>query len=166
MTPWTIACQAPLSMGILQARILESVAMFSSRGSSQPRDRTQVSHIAGRFFTIWATRETCYLEKGLSQLETRAQNTGVRVHRCRAFSGRENSQDWKERRERKGERYMCVCVCVCVCILSLFSCVRLFATLWTVARLTLGFFRQEYWSGLPCPPPGDVYIWWEREIHL
>ena len=36
--------------GILQARILEGVAMPSSRGSSQPRDRTQVSHIAGRFF--------------------------------------------------------------------------------------------------------------------
>ena len=47
-----IACQAPLSMGILQARILEWVAMPSSRGSSQPRDRTQVSHIAGRFFTV------------------------------------------------------------------------------------------------------------------
>ena len=53
--PWTIAHQAPLSMGILQARILEWVAMPSSRGSSQPRDGTQVSHIAGRFFTIWAT---------------------------------------------------------------------------------------------------------------
>ena len=38
-----------------------------------------------------------------------------------------------------------------------FSLVRLFATLWTVARqapLSLGFSRQEYWSGLPCPPPG------------
>ena len=43
--------------GILQARILERVAMFSSRGSSQPRDWTQVSWIAGRFFTVWATRE-------------------------------------------------------------------------------------------------------------
>ena len=42
---------------ILQARILEWVAMPSSRGSSRPRDWTQVSHIAGRFFTIWATRE-------------------------------------------------------------------------------------------------------------
>ena len=38
--------------GILQARILQWVAMPSSRGSSQPRDRTQVFHIAGRFFTI------------------------------------------------------------------------------------------------------------------
>ena len=36
-TPWTVACQAPLSMGIFQARILEWVAMPSSRGSSQPR---------------------------------------------------------------------------------------------------------------------------------
>ena len=42
---------------ILQARILEWVAILFSRGSSQPKDRTQVSHIAGRFFTIWATRE-------------------------------------------------------------------------------------------------------------
>ena len=43
--------------GILQARILEWVAFPFSRGSSQPRDGTQVSHIAGRFFTSWATRE-------------------------------------------------------------------------------------------------------------
>ena len=49
--------QAPLSMRILQARILQWVAMPSSRGSSQSRDRTQVSHTAGRFFTVWATRE-------------------------------------------------------------------------------------------------------------
>ena len=41
--------------GILQARVLEWVAFPFSRGSSQPRDRTQVSHIAGRFFTSWAT---------------------------------------------------------------------------------------------------------------
>ena len=43
--------------GILQAIILEWVAMPSSRGSSQPRDQTQVSLIEGRFFTIWTTRE-------------------------------------------------------------------------------------------------------------
>ena len=41
--PWTVAHQVPLSMGILQARILEWVAMLSSRVSSQPRDHTQVS---------------------------------------------------------------------------------------------------------------------------
>ena len=43
--------------GVLQARILEWVAFPFSRGSSQPRDWTQVSRIAGRFFTSWATRE-------------------------------------------------------------------------------------------------------------
>ena len=43
--------------GILQARILEWVAFPFSRGSSQPRDQTQVSRIAGGFFTSWATRE-------------------------------------------------------------------------------------------------------------
>ena len=61
-------CSPPSSSvhGILQARILEWVVIPFSRGSSQPRDRTQVSSIAGRFFTIWATREaqsllTCML---------------------------------------------------------------------------------------------------------
>ena len=52
LTPWTVANQAPLSMGILQARILECVAMTSSRGFSQPRAQSQVSHTAGRFFTL------------------------------------------------------------------------------------------------------------------
>ena len=56
-TPWTVACLASLSLGILQAKILEWVAMPSSRGPFQPRDRTQVSLIEGRFFTSWATRE-------------------------------------------------------------------------------------------------------------
>ena len=43
--------------GILQARILEWVAFPFSRISSQPKDQTQVSRIAGGFFTSWATRE-------------------------------------------------------------------------------------------------------------
>ena len=46
-----------------------------------------------------------------------------------------------------------------MCVLSRFSHVRLFATLWTVAHqapLCVGFSRQEYWSGLPFPPPGDL----------
>ena len=43
--------------GILQARILEWGAFPFSRGSSQPRDQTQVSRIAGGFFTSYATRE-------------------------------------------------------------------------------------------------------------
>ena len=43
--------------GILQARILEWVAISFSRGSSWPRDSTRVSCAAGKFFTVWATRE-------------------------------------------------------------------------------------------------------------
>ena len=46
-----------------------------------------------------------------------------------------------------------------VCVLSHFSCVRLSVTPRTVARqapLSMGFPRQEYWSGLPFPPPGDL----------
>ena len=57
VTSWTVAHQAPLSMAILQAKILEWVFMPSSRWSSQPRDWTEVSRIAGKFLTIWATRE-------------------------------------------------------------------------------------------------------------
>ena len=47
--PTDVVCQAPLSMGILQTRILEWVAMSSTRGSFQPRDWTQVSDIADGF---------------------------------------------------------------------------------------------------------------------
>ena len=45
------------------------------------------------------------------------------------------------------------------CMQSHFSRVRLFVTLWTVAcqvPLSMGFSRQEYWRGLPCPPSGDL----------
>ena len=55
-----VDCNPPGSsvLGILQERILEWVAIPLSRGSFPPKDRTQVSYITGRFFTIWATRET------------------------------------------------------------------------------------------------------------
>ena len=56
-TPWTVACQAPLSMKFFQARILEWVVMPSSRVSSPPRVQTWVSYIKGRFFTTSSTRE-------------------------------------------------------------------------------------------------------------
>ena len=56
VTPWTVTHHAPLSVGILWTRILEWVAMPSSRRSSHPRDWAQVSCIAGGFFTIWASR--------------------------------------------------------------------------------------------------------------
>ena len=64
---------------------------------------------------------------------------------------------------------VCVCVCLCVCLYIVESMLAylhakllkscLTVILWTVAcqaPLSTGFSRQEYWSGLPCPPPGDL----------
>ena len=48
---------------------------------------------------------------------------------------------------------LCACMCVCVCVSDSL------VTPWTVAHqapLSMGFPRQEYWSGLPFPPPGDL----------
>ena len=53
-------------------------------------------------------------------------------------------------------------------VLSHFSCVQLFVTLQAVALqapLSMGFCRQEYWNGLPCPPPGD-FLTQESNPHL
>ena len=62
-------CSLPGSSvhGILQVRILEWVAISFSRGYSQPRNRTRVSWIAGRFFTGWALRETVHFSRGSLQ---------------------------------------------------------------------------------------------------
>ena len=49
--------------------------------------------------------------------------------------------------------------CMCECELRHFSCIQLCVTLWTVARqapLSMGFSKQEYWSGLPCPPQSVI----------
>ena len=72
LTLWDpMDCSLPASSvhGILQARILEWVAMSFSRGSSWLRDQTWVSCIAGRFFTIWATKETRFLLRGISRMD-------------------------------------------------------------------------------------------------
>ena len=57
-------------------------------------------------------------------------------------------------------KFLSIYSCMCMqCVLIRFSCVQLFTTLLTVARqapLSIGFPRQEYWSGLPFPPPGDL----------
>ena len=89
-----IDCSLPGSSvhGILQARVLEWVAFPFSRGSSPPRDRTQVSRIAGGFFTRWATREAwteliCIFMKRLEQKI---------LHRIRAVSGVQVLVDWSK----------------------------------------------------------------------
>ena len=57
--PWTVACQAPLYMRILQARRLEWAAMPSSSGSSPPRDHPISPALAGRFFTTEQSGKPC-----------------------------------------------------------------------------------------------------------
>ena len=103
-------CSLPGSSahGILQVRILEWVAMSSSRGFSQPRAWTQVSCFTGRFFTA----------------------------------------------EPPEKPFQIPCVYA-----SSLSGVWFFVTPWTVAlqaSLSMGFSRQEYWSGLPWPTSGDL----------
>ena len=68
-------CSLPGSSihGIFQARVLEWIAISFSRGSSRPRDGTRVSRIAGRRFTIWATREAHTSSKTTHSPESLAQ---------------------------------------------------------------------------------------------
>ena len=67
-----IDCSSPDSSvhGIFQARGPEGIASRSSRESSRPRFQTQVSYVAGRFFTIWATREAQVTEYSTENAET------------------------------------------------------------------------------------------------
>ena len=64
--------------------------------------------------------------------------------------------------KHKSDQHVCVCVCVRVCVrahIQVLSCIWLSATPWTIAHqapLFMGFSRQDYRSGLPFPPPGDL----------
>ena len=89
--------------GILQARILEWVAFPSSRGSFQPRDQTQVSRVAGGFFTSWVARVA---EGWLSSLElgtlTRCSITGTEsISPCYLLQQRSDEMDERGHRQEK-----------------------------------------------------------------
>ena len=75
-------CSPPVSSvhGVFQLRILEWVAISFSRGSSRPRDRTQVSHIGGRRFNLWATREAQNSVIAISHLRARVLLTHQAFH--------------------------------------------------------------------------------------
>ena len=87
----------------------------------------------------------------------------------RRWKGGECEGERKERRERKRGLFLLIIrppvlsdqdpIHKTLCVLSHFSRVQPFATLWTVAPQapqSMGSSRQEYWSGLPCPPSGDL----------
>ena len=91
-------CSPPGSSvhGILQARILERVAISSSRGSSWPRDWTLVSHTAGRRFTVWAPRGA--LEER-SQWPRSASDSGSRDGVCASSPQRSTASPYIRLRE-------------------------------------------------------------------
>ena len=134
--------------GIFQGRIQKWLAVPFSRGSSRPRDRTQVSCIAGKFFTIWATAAAAAAAaKSLQSCLTLCDPVdgsppGSPVPRILQAKTLEwvaiswsNAWKWKVK-------------------VKLLSCVQLLATPRTAAYQappSMGFSRQEYWSGLPFP---------------
>ena len=120
--PWTLACQAPLSMGILQARILEWVAYPFSRGSSQPRNRTGVSCIAGGFLPT---------------------ELSVKPGYCFYYCAN-NLQSLHEH-----------ATAAAAAAKLLQSCLILWDPIdgSPPGSLSLGFSRQEHWSGLQFPSP-------------
>ena len=111
-------CSPPGSTvcGILQARILEWVAIRFSRQSSQARNQSGVSRIAGRIFTIWTTRE---VHTAVDQHQNQKIVNDTVFYRLIQFSS----------------VFTCTHLCVCAfCCCSVLSHVWLFVTPWTAAR--------------------------------
>ena len=124
-------CSPPGSSvhGILQARMLEWVAMPSSRGSSQPRDRTQISCIVGRFFTIQTTKE---VPKHAPEQNLKYTILVMPWHSLDSACVYVCAES-----ECSGlcilTPSVCVCLCVCACACThAVSRDKLFVTLWSV----------------------------------
>ena len=127
-------CSPPGSSvhGILLARILEWVAMPSSKISSWPSDRTWVSCIAGRLFTVWATGEA---------VEAHMVNTTLYFSTVHTIL------------------YLWTNIIHSLLLFSHWVLSDSFATPWIIAcqaPLLMGLPRQEYWSGLPISSLGDL----------
>ena len=94
--------------GLLQARVLEWVAISFSRGYSQPREKTQVSCIAGRFFTSWATWEAQALHQGRGREDPISfYDAAVTLipKDSKAKEGRDKEKEEERNRERERERW-------------------------------------------------------------
>ena len=151
-------CSLPGSSvhGIFQARVLEWIAISFSRGSARPRDRTQVSCMVDRRFTIWATREVLAFHSHIyfKELEKICLFCILFIYCSVSLSEVPNfllipffclynfflleKVFWRQ------------ILFISSCVLSHFSCVA------HQAPLSMGFSRQKYWSGLPFPSPGDL----------
>ena len=145
--------------GIFQVRILEWVVIHFSRRSSQPRDQTRVYY--RQVLYHWATKEAPSLiataaAKSLQSCPTLCDPTdgsppgspvpGILQARTLEWVAISFSNVWKWKVKVKS-----------------LSCVRLLATPWTAAYQappSMGFSRQEYWSGVPLPSPPSLIKYW------
>ena len=154
VTPWTVACQDPLSMGFSRQEYWSGLAIPFSRESSWPRDRTRVSCIGGRFFTVWTTAAAAAAKSGQScptlcdpidGSPPGSSVPGILQARTLEWVAISSSSAWKWKVKVKS-----------------LSRAQLLATPRTAAYQappSMGFPRQEYWSGVPLPSP----VWATRE---
>ena len=167
-------CNLPGSSvhGILQARILEWVAMPSWR-SSRSRNQTWVSGIASRFFTIWATREAPF------HVPAAAATAAKSLQSCLTLCDHIDSSSPGSPVPRILQARTLEWVAISfsnawkwnVKVKSL-SRVWLLATPWAAAHQappSMGFSKQEYWSGVPLPslfhvPTDYLYIFFVCEV--
>ena len=168
-----IDCSPPGSSvhGILQARILEWVAMSFSRGSSWPRDWTQVSHITSRFFPVWATGEAPFLgiyskdKKTLIWKDTCSPMFIAAILKLAKVWEQPKCPSTDEWIKKMFFAYTLTHThtythngILLLLLLSHFSRVRLCVT------PSLGFFRQEHWSGWPFPSPMHKSEKWKVKV--
>ena len=91
-TPWTVAYQAPLSMGFSKQEYWSGLPFHSPGESSRPRNWTRVSRLIGRCFAIWATREILFLSTLLYMVKaelttSRSEGASNRLYPfCRFYS--------------------------------------------------------------------------------
>ena len=121
--------------GIFQSRVLEWIVISFSRGSSRPRNQTRVSRIAGRCFTVWATREA----HGKITVSTTVQSFSL--NKWPSYCSKAlNSRIWGKK--------MLILVIFTYNIITFVK--EHFSEIFTIL-----FTRQEYSSGLPSPSPVD-----------
>ena len=138
---------------ILQARILEWVAVPFSRGPSQPRIQTQVSRTAGGFFTSWATRKRSLYHTCHTFHAAAAKSLQSCLTLCNPIDSRPPGSTVPRNLQARTLEWVAISFSNAwkwkVKVKSL-SRVLLLATPWTAAHqapLSMGFSRQEYWSG-------------------
>ena len=176
---WTVACQAPLSMRFPKQEYWSELPFPPPRDLPNPEIEPRSPVLAGRFFTTkppgkFHSKVTFTLEMWHSVREKL-------MWHCEAITCQLKKKTWHRVRDSLPEvtelspmlsssleAFQCLARCwvhyqcslnMHACMLSHFSSVQLYVTLWTVAHqapLSMEFPRQEYWGGMPYPPPGDL----------